>query len=162
MAVGLADLGRFRRAVNAVGRLRQGNPDRADRAVRTRRDLQDLVVLALLEVDFRIVGVARIERDALHRMRAARRRRIRGADGGGIGGDQIAVLTISEDLFDALVCNDTGDLPLLRLTRIDHLDDGAGHGEIDAGVQFLQVVLIHVEAFGQRLGRGGEGEGRQL
>src|SRR5690606_22757454 len=64
MAVGLADLRRLGRSVDAVARLRQGDPHRADRAVRSRWDLQDLVVIALLEVDLRVVGIAGIERDA--------------------------------------------------------------------------------------------------
>ena len=77
-------------------------------------------------------------------MRAARRGRIRGTNGGRVGGDQVAVLPVSEDLLDALVGDDAGDLAFFRLTRIDDLDDGAGHGEIDAGVQFLQIVFVHM------------------
>ncbi len=52
MAIGLADLGWLGRAMNAVGRLRQGDPDRTDRSVGTGRNRQHRVVLALLEVEF--------------------------------------------------------------------------------------------------------------
>ena len=109
MAFGLADLRRIGRAVDAVGRLRQRDPDRADRTVGARRNGQDLVVVALLEVDVRIVGVVRIEGDAGDLVGARRRRRVGRADGGGIGGDQLARCVIGADLLPRLVGDDAAD-----------------------------------------------------
>ncbi len=162
MAVGLADLGGFRRSMDAICRLGQRDPYRPHGAVRPWRDLQDLGVLPLLEVDLRIVGIARIERDTLHRVGAAWGRRVRRPDGRRIGGDQRAALVVSENLLDALMRHDARDLALLRFTRIGDLDDRAGNGEINAGVEFLQIGLVHVESLGQRFRGGRVGHGGKL
>ena len=66
MARRLADLRRLRCAVDTVSRLGKRNPDGANRPVRTRRDRQNLVVVALFEIDLRIIGVVRVDGDALN------------------------------------------------------------------------------------------------
>ena len=162
MAFGLADLGGVGRAVDAVGRLRQRDPDRADRAVGARRDGQDLVVVALLEVEVRIVGVFRIEGDAGDLVGAGRRRRVGRADGGGIGDDQLAGSVIGAHLLLRLVGDDAADRRRDIGAEIGDLDDRARPPEHGVRVERLQIGLVHVEALGQHLGDRGEAQPVEL
>lgn len=57
MGAGLVDHGRLWGAMDAVGRLGERNPHRADGTVWAGRNGQHLGIFALLEVDGGIVGV---------------------------------------------------------------------------------------------------------
>ena len=103
------------------------DPDSADRTVRAWLKGQDLVVLALLEVDLRIVGVAGVQSDTIDLHRARRRWRVGRADGCRVGGNQCSGLIIGKHLFAVFVGDDARDLGFLGLARIDDPDDGAGH-----------------------------------
>src|SRR5690606_40037244 len=81
MAMGLADLRRVRRAVHAIGGFVQSDPYSADVTVRTGRNGQYLVIVALLEVDLWVVRIVPFEGDARHGMCAAGRRRVARTDG---------------------------------------------------------------------------------
>ncbi|KAG7666532.1 hypothetical protein KSW81_003251, partial [Nannochloris sp. 'desiccata'] len=159
---GLADLGRVRRAMDPVGRLRQRDPDRAHRPVRPGRNPQDARVVALLEVDLGIVGIFGIGRDPLHRMRAGGRRRRCGADRRGVDGDQAAILAIGPHLTFALVGDDASDRAGAKLAGVDDLDDRSGSVERDTGIERTQIFLVHVETLGQHLGHRDEAHALHL
>lgn len=65
MGLGLAYEGRVRGAVQAVGRLRQVEPDVADGVVRPWGQFPPFVVVALAKVLVRPIGLGHIERDRL-------------------------------------------------------------------------------------------------
>src|SRR5690349_5851005 len=137
MALRAADPGRVWGAVDAIGGLVEGYPYRAHRAVRTGRNRQHLGIVALLEIDLRIVSIVGIEGDARHGMQAGWRGRVARADRGGVGGDERAGIVIGEELLARLVGDDARDYALLLGAGIDDLDRRAGNGEVDARIEFL-------------------------
>ena len=74
MRFGLADLFRRRRAMDAVARRAQIDPDDADWILRTRSDRKLVLGLHAFEGETRVVMIGRVVRDALDLELAARRR----------------------------------------------------------------------------------------
>ena len=151
MALGLADGRGFGRSVDAVGGLGQCHPHGADGTIRSGRNLQDLVIVALLEIDFRIVGIARIGCNSLNGDVAGGGRRVRRADGCGVGGHQLAAGIVGANLLAALVGDDAGDSAGPVLACRHNLDLDTGQREVDIRIERLEIGLVHVEPFRQHL-----------
>src|SRR5690606_7047274 len=126
--------------------------DRADGAIRAGRNGQDLVVVTLLEIDLRIIGVIRIDRDTLDLNGAGRRRIVGRTDGRGIGNDQLAGFVIAANLLASLVRDDAGHLGPDRLAEIGNLHDRTGLVEVYAGIDLFQIGFVYMKLFTQHFG----------
>src|SRR5262249_8465406 len=80
MRFGLADLLRRRRAMNAIARRAQIDPDDADRILRSRSDRKFVLGLHAFETEPRVVAIGRVVGDALDLELSAWRRLFGAAD----------------------------------------------------------------------------------
>src|SRR5262249_27097362 len=92
--------------MDVVGRLRQRDPHRG-----AWRDGQDLIVVALLEIDVAVVGVPRIGDDSDDLVRSRRRRGVGRTDGGRVCHDELSGSIIGAQLLRLLVGNQVVDRP---------------------------------------------------
>ena len=161
--LGLAHLFGVRRAVNAVARDAQVDPDRAHRIVRASRDGELLLRLDLLPGELRIVLVDRVRCDSLHFVHAARGWIVLTADRNRIERDQLAVLVENAQRAFGLVDLDLGSLrcrALLRHVRHDNL--ALGLAKRFTRIERLEQVLRHVKFFRKQFARARIGQMIQL
>src|SRR6266571_4878355 len=154
--LGLADLRRIRRAVDAVARLRQVDPHDADRVVGPRPDRKGPVGLDLLEAESGVVAVGRLLDHLAHAVAPARRRLLIAADRRRIKGDERAVAVERTHGPAGFVDFDPRHGSVAAgIDDVGNDDDGAGAVERPPRVELLQQAFVDVKFFREQLRRTG-------
>lgn len=157
VGLGFADVGGGWRAVQAIA-VAKADPGGAHGVVGAGADGEGSLRPHAFEFVGGVVAPGRVGLHLRHLQRAARRRRVRAADAGGQGGQQLARGGEELHLLRRLVHLDAADLEFdVAPLHVDvgHRDGVAGAVKSFARVQRRQQRLAHVEFFRQGFARAG-------